>query len=176
MGWRHASGSSTLFIGRGATRSCEAPPIRHGNCRDTFPSGDGFPGWLSSGGAPLRSPRFAHACALRLRGRRRRPPAEADGGYSCSSGHAPLRRTAPFLTCPSTPADKPRNARQAHHPARNEGGPPVPPGSGNAIRRQEHRPCSSQCPRGHSLFLHFMQGSGWVHASVTFPHYNGGNL
>ena len=91
------------------------------------PPGKGL-GCVSSGGAPLRSPRFAHACVLRLRGKRRRPPAEADGGYSCSSGHAPLRRTAPFLTCSSTPADKPRNARQAHHPAPNEGGPPVPPG------------------------------------------------
>ena len=39
-----------------------------------------------------------------------------------------MRRTVPFPTCPSMPADKPRNARQAHQPARNEGGPPVPPG------------------------------------------------
>ena len=71
------------------------------------PPGKGL-GCARSGGAPLRSPRFAHACALRHGRERRRPPAEADGGYSCSSGHASLRRTAPFLTCPSTPADKPR--------------------------------------------------------------------
>ena len=90
------------------------------------PPGKGL-GCVSSGGAPLRSPRFAHACVLRLRGKRRRPPAEADGGYSCSSGHAPLRRTVPVPTCPSMPTDKPWHARQAHHPARNEGGPPVPP-------------------------------------------------
>ena len=83
---------------------------------------------MRSGGAPLRSPRFAHACALRHGRERRRPPTEADGGYSCSSGHAPLRRTAPFLTCPSTPADTPRRTLQAHHLAPNEGGPPVPPG------------------------------------------------
>ena len=108
--------------------ACEAPPIRHGLRRDTFPSGEG--GWVgrARAGLPYGRPASREGCALRLSRERRRPPAEADGGYSCSSGHAPLRRTAPFLTCSSTPADKPRNARQAHHPAPNEGGPPVPPG------------------------------------------------
>ena len=87
-GGRAAQAGVTPRNGRGATRWCEAPPIRHGNCHDTFPSGEGFLGWLSSGGAPLRSPRFAHACALRHGGKRRRPPAEAGGGYACASGRA----------------------------------------------------------------------------------------
>ncbi len=79
---------SRLATGEARRGACQAPPIRHGSCRDTFPSGEGFLGWLSSGGAPLRSPRFAHACALRHGGERRRPPAEADGGCSGSFGHA----------------------------------------------------------------------------------------
>ena len=58
-----------------------------------------FRGCARSGGAPLRSPRFAHACALRHGRERRRPPAEADGGYSGSSGHAPLRKNAASRTC-----------------------------------------------------------------------------
>ena len=100
-------------------------PSRHS--RDTFPSGEGFFG-RARAGLPYGRPASRETCALRHRGKRRRPPTEADGGYSCSSGHAPMRRTVPFPTCPSMPADKPRNARQAHQPARNEGGPPVPPG------------------------------------------------
>ena len=135
LGWRPGSqrarracrghGAHTGAPRRGA---CGAPPIRHGNCRDTFPSEEG--GWVgrARAGLPYGRPASREGCALRLSRERRRPPAEADGGYSGSSGHAPMRRTAPFPTCPSTPADKLRHARQAHHLARNEGGPPVPPG------------------------------------------------
>ena len=73
--------------------TCEAPPIRHGKAVTPSPPGKGR-GWLRSGGAPLRSPRFAWGCALRHRGERRRPPAEADGGYSGSSGHGARTETS----------------------------------------------------------------------------------
>ena len=89
---RRTEGAPGLRGSRRATGAprrgtCGAPPIRHGNCRDTFPSGEGGLGCVRSGGTPLRSPRFAWGCALRHGGRRRRPPAEADGDYSGSFGH-----------------------------------------------------------------------------------------
>ena len=180
---RRAEGAPRLLGSRrtkGAPRrgTCEAPPIRHGLRRDTFPSGEGgfapFRGYARSGGAPLRSPRFAHACALRHRGKRRRPPAEADGGYSCSSGHAPLRRAAPFPTCPSTPAGKPRHARQAHQPAHSEGGPPVPPGRQRTTGITPQAPSSRPREEGISLAQHEApppkpsdEGSGGSHGAVS---------
>ena len=78
---------SRLAKGEARRVTCKAPPIRHGSCRDTFPSGEGFLVARARAGLPYGRPRFAHACALRLRGERRRPPAEADGGCSGSSGH-----------------------------------------------------------------------------------------
>ena len=40
-GGRAGLAGVTVRNRRTATRSCEAPPIRHGSCRDTFPSGEG---------------------------------------------------------------------------------------------------------------------------------------
>ena len=45
-----AQGLRPFSLGAPRRGACEAPPIRHGNCRDTFPSGEG-------GFAPF------HACA-----------------------------------------------------------------------------------------------------------------
>ena len=48
-GSRRATGAPR----RGA---CEAPPIRHGNCRDTFPSGEGFLVVCARAGLPYGRP------------------------------------------------------------------------------------------------------------------------
>ena len=50
---------SRLATGEARRGACGVLPIRHGFRRDTFPDGEGFLGCVSSGGAPLRSPRFA---------------------------------------------------------------------------------------------------------------------
>ena len=58
-GSRRATGAPR----RGA---CGAPPIRHGNCRDTFPSGEGGWGARARAGLPYGRPASREACALRL--------------------------------------------------------------------------------------------------------------
>ena len=137
---------SRLAKGEARRETCEAPPIRHGLRRDTFPAGEGRLGWLSSGGAPLRSPRFAWGCALRHRGKRRRPPAEADGGYSCSSGHGAgtADRGVPVPSVQATTDAQP--VAQANH--NSKGGsrgqrPPCP------ARPRHASPFARRDPRKH---------------------------
>ena len=87
-----------------------------------------FPWWKGAsplfgrerGRGSLRSSSIAHAFAPRLRGKRRRPPAAADGDYSCS-GHAPPRMTN---TAAVLPRARPPQARpMSRHPAFREGSP-----------------------------------------------------
>ena len=59
--------------------ACGAPPIRHGNCRDTFPSGEGgFAPFLgrARAGLPYGRPASHEGCAPRLSKEKRQPPAE----------------------------------------------------------------------------------------------------
>ena len=107
-GGRAALAGVTPRNGRGATRNMRGSPYPSRLSPRHLPRWGRGLGWSRSGGAPLRSPRFAHACALRHRGKRRRPPAEAGGGYACSSGHAALRKTAPSRTCHLRDAGAPR--------------------------------------------------------------------
>ena len=86
-GGRAALAGVTPRNGRGATRNMRGSPYPSRLSPRHLPRWGRGLGWSRSGGAPLRSPRFAHACALRHRGKRRRPPAEAGGGYCCSFGH-----------------------------------------------------------------------------------------
>ena len=95
--------------GRGATRLCGAPPIRHGNCRDTFPSGEGAGlralGRDSPTVAPLRpclrAPPWSREAASSCGGRRRlllllRPCAVAEKcGFSDLSVGGTLGLLAP---------------------------------------------------------------------------------
>ena len=87
-----------------------------------------FPWWKGAsplfrrerGRGSLRSSSIAHAFAPRLRGKRRRPPAAADGDYSCS-GHAPPRMTN---TAAVLPRARPPQARpMSRHPAFREDSP-----------------------------------------------------
>ena len=108
------------------------------------PPGKGGLGCARSGGTPLRSPRFAHTCALRHDRERRRPPAEADGGYSCSSGHVPLRKTVPCLPCQSTRSIHPLTGL----PPRAQRGRPTGAARPPVDNRHNTSSCSKPPPRG----------------------------
>ena len=47
---------SRLAKGEARRETCEAPPIRHGSCRDTFPSGEGFFVGRARAGLPYGRP------------------------------------------------------------------------------------------------------------------------
>ena len=110
--------------------TCEAPPIRHGSCRDTFPSGEGAGLRALGRGSPtvaplrpcLRAPPWLREAATSCGGRRRllRLLRPCTGAENCSIPDLFLHASRQAASSPPV--------RQAHHLARNEGGPPVPPG------------------------------------------------
>ena len=51
-----ARGLRPFSLGAPRRGTCEAPPIRHGNCRDTFPSGEGFFVACARAGLPYGRP------------------------------------------------------------------------------------------------------------------------
>ena len=77
------------------------------------PSPPGKGGWVARARArlPYGRPASRGGCALRHGREKRRPPAEADGDYSCASGHAAgtKRRSAPVLAVQAMIDAQPKN-------------------------------------------------------------------
>ena len=119
-------GLRPFSLGAARRGACGAPPIRHGSCRDTFPSGEGW-------AVPTPGSRLGWFSSVILRARAAVPSVMVEGGGDLlrrptESTHAPpamhrVRRTVPCLYCQATSPATGTVAATAHHLARNEGDP-----------------------------------------------------
>ena len=120
-----ARGLRPFSLGAPRRGACGAPPIRHGTGVTPSPPGKG--GWVTCARAGLPYGRPAS------RGVERSLSGAGGGDLLRRPTEATLAPPAihrcgePYLVCPVSPPTLPKPS-QAHHPARSEGGPPVPPG------------------------------------------------
>ena len=125
-----ARGLRPFSLGAPRRGACGAPPIRHGTGVTPSPPGKG--GWVTCARAGLPYGRPAS------RGVERSLSGAGGGDLLRRPTEATLAPPAihrcgePYLVCPVSPPTLPKPS-QAHHPARSEGGPPVPPGRQQTI-------------------------------------------